>query len=62
MMVAQLIGAKFAVVTYATEDIYTRGPVYGHNVVEQNIRVLGWENRAIKNRPVRPFRRPWPRS
>ena len=58
MVMAQLIGAKFAVVTLATEDVYARGPVYGHNVVEHNLRVLGWENRAIKNRPVRPFSPP----
>jgi len=58
MMVAQLLGAKFAVVTYATEDIYTHGPVYGHNVVEQNMRVLGWESRAIRTKPVRPFAPP----
>lgn len=55
MMVAQLLGARFAVVTLATEDIHQQGPVYGHNVVEQNLRLLGWEDRAIKNRPVRPF-------
>lgn len=55
MMMAQLIGSRFAVVTMATEDIYTQGPVYGHNAVEQNLRLLGWENRAIKERPVRPF-------
>lgn len=58
MMVAQLIGAKFAVVTLATEDLFTRGPVYGQNVVEQNIRVHGWESRAIKTGPVRPFSPP----
>ena len=62
MMMAQLVGAKFAVVTLATEDVHTRGAVYGHNVVEQNLRALGWENRAIKNRPVRPFCRPTLRS
>ncbi|MFC9664027.1 aspartate/glutamate racemase family protein [Nocardia sp. NPDC127606] len=55
MVMAQLIGANFAVVTMATEDVHIQGPVYGHNVVEQNLRLLGWENRAIKNRPVRPF-------
>lgn len=55
MMMAQLLGARFAVVTLATEDIYQQGPVYGSNVVERNLRVLGWEDRAIKNRPVRPF-------
>lgn len=55
MMMAQLLGARFAVLTLATEDIYQQGPVYGHTVVEQNLRVLGWEDRAIKNRPVRPF-------
>ena len=58
MMMAQLIGAKFAVVTLATEDLFTRGPVSGQNVVEQNIRVHGWESRAIKTRPVRPFSPP----
>lgn len=54
MMTAQLIGAKFGVVTLATEDIFAQGPVYGQNVVEQNLRLLGWESRAIKQ-PVRPF-------
>ena len=54
MMTAQLIGSKFAVVTLATEDIFAEGPVYGHNAVEENLRVLGWENRAI-SRPVRPL-------
>ena len=58
MMMAQLLGARFAVVTLATEDVYAQGPVYGHNAVEENLRVLGWENRAIKNRPVRPFSPP----
>jgi allantoin racemase len=55
MMTAQLLGARFAVVTMATEDVFAPGAVYGHNAVEQNLRVLGWEDRAIKNRPVRPF-------
>lgn len=58
MMMAQMVGARFAVVTLATEDFFAQGPVYGHNVVEQNLRVLGWENRAIKTRPVRPFSPP----
>lgn len=58
MMMAQLVGARFAVVTLATEDIFAQGPVYGHNVVEQNLRVLGWEDRAIKTKPVRPFSPP----
>lgn len=59
MMMAQLLGARFAVVTLATEDVYAQGPVYGHNAVEENLRVLGWESRAIKNRPVRPFSPPY---
>ena len=59
MMVAQLIGSRFAVVTLATEDIFAQGPVYGHNVVEQNIRLLGWDSRTIKSRPVRPFAPPF---
>lgn len=58
MMVAQLLGGKFAVVTLATEDVHAQGAVYGHNAVEENLRVLGWEDRAIKNRPVRPFSPP----
>jgi allantoin racemase len=58
MMMAQLVGARFAVVTLATEDIFAQGAVFGCNVVEQNLRVLGWEDRAIKTRPVRPFSAP----
>lgn len=55
MMMAQLVGARFAVVTLATEDIFAEGAVFGHNVVEQNLRLLGFEDRAIRTRPVRPF-------
>jgi len=58
MLMAQLVGARFAVVTLATEDIFAQGPVFGHNVVEQNLRVLGWEDRAIRTKPVRPFSPP----
>lgn len=58
MSVAQLLGSRFAVVTLATEDVFAAGPVYGHNVVEQNLRLLGWENRAIRTNPVRPFSPP----
>lgn len=57
MIMAQLVGARFGVVTLATEDIFAQGPVYGHNAVEQNLRLLGWENRAI-SRPVRPLTAP----
>lgn len=59
MTVAQLLGARFAVVTLATEDFSAEGPVYGHNVVEQNLRLLGFEDRAIRTRPVRPFSPPY---
>jgi allantoin racemase len=59
MMMAQLLGARFAVVTLATEDLFAQGPVYGHNVVEQNLRLLGWQDRAIRNKPVRPFAPPY---
>lgn len=58
MMMAQLVGARFAVVTLATEDFFAEGPVYGHNVVDQNLRLLGYEDRAIRTRPVRPFSAP----
>lgn len=54
MTVAQLIGGRFGIVTLATEDIFSAGPVYGHNAVEQNLRLLRWEDRAIA-RPVRPM-------
>lgn len=46
MTLAQLIGDKFAVVTVS--------PVYVHGM-EQNIRMLGWQDRAISNRPVRAW-------
>lgn len=59
MVMAQLVGARFAVVTLATEDIFARGPVFGYNVVEQNLRALGWRDRAIPTRPVRPFSPPY---
>lgn len=58
MTVAQFLGARFAVVTLATEDVFAAGPVFGHNVVEQNLRLLGWEDRAIRTKPVRPFSPP----
>lgn len=44
MMMAQLVGRKFAVVTVAKEFVH---------VMEENIRFHGWEDRAIRNRPVR---------
>lgn len=46
MTVAQLIGGKFAVVTVADCFIH---------VMEENIRLHGWESRAIRNRPVRAW-------
>lgn len=54
MIAAQLIGSRFAVVTLATEDIFQQGPVYGQNSVAENLRLLGWESRAIA-RAVRPL-------
>jgi allantoin racemase len=54
MIAAQLIGSRFAVVTLATEDIFQQGPVYGQNAVAENLRLLGWESRAIA-RSVRPL-------
>ncbi|MBI4267065.1 MAG: hypothetical protein HY668_01690 [Chloroflexi bacterium] len=48
-LVAQLVGKKFAVVTVAPRFI---------QVMEWNIRLHGWEDRALKHRPVRSFD-PW---
>ncbi|MBI2958526.1 MAG: hypothetical protein HYY32_06760 [Chloroflexi bacterium] len=49
MLLAQLVGKRFAIVTVA--------PRYLHPF-EWNIRVRGWEDRAIEHRPVRYFE-PW---
>lgn len=46
MMVAQLVGRKFAVITNG--DAFIPG-------MEENIRFHGWSSRAITNRPVRAW-------
>lgn len=46
MMLAQLLGMKFAVVTVA--------PRY-ESIIAENIRFHGWDSRAIRNRPVRSW-------
>jgi allantoin racemase len=47
MMLAQLLGSRFAVVTVTPNHVYT---------MTENIRLHGWENRAIRNRPVRSWK------
>jgi allantoin racemase len=49
MLVAQLVGRKFAVVTVRPAIIPR---------MEEHLRLYGWESRAIKNRPIRHFD-PW---
>ncbi|MBI2958525.1 MAG: hypothetical protein HYY32_06755 [Chloroflexi bacterium] len=49
MLLAQLVGKRFAVVTVHDRYIHPQ---------EWNIRTHGWEDRAIRHRPVRSFR-PW---
>ncbi len=49
MLLAQLVGTKFAIVTVAAKYVYP---------FERNIRAHGWEDRAIAYRPVRYFE-PW---
>lgn len=51
MMLAQLLGMKFAVVTVA--------PRY-ETIIAENIRFHGWEARAIRDRPVRSWISPLP--
>ena len=50
MFVAQMLGSHFAVVT--VWDAYVP-------IIEKNLRLFGWENRAITNRPVRYFNMDW---
>ena len=46
MLLAQLVGRKFAVVTIHPSVIPR---------MEENLHLYGWEDRAIKNRPIRYF-------
>lgn len=52
MSVAQMIGGRFAVVT--VWDAYVP-------IMEKNLRVYGWEKRAIASRPIRYFNMDWSR-
>ena len=49
MLIAQLVGRRFAVVTVRPELIPR---------IEENLHQFGWEDRAIRDRPVRSFS-PW---
>jgi allantoin racemase len=51
MLLAQMLGMKFAVVTVAPRF---------ENIIWENIRLHGWESRAIRDRPVRSWISPLP--
>jgi len=52
MMFAQTIGGRFACVTVWESYV---------PIMEKNLRVYGWESRAIANRPIRYFNMEWPK-
>lgn len=52
MLFAQTLGSRFACVTV----LENFAPI-----LEKNLRVYGWENRAITNRPIRYFNIEWPK-
>lgn len=52
MILAQTLGGRFACVT--VWDSYVP-------IMEKNLRLYGWESRAIANRPVRYFDLEWPK-
>ena len=52
MMFAQTIGGRFACVTVWESYV---------PIMEKNLRLYGWENRAISNRPIRYFNLEWPK-
>ena len=52
MSVAQMIGGRFAVVTVWESYV---------PIMEKNLRLYGWESRAIANRPIRYFNMDWTR-
>jgi len=53
MMVAQSLGGKFACVTVWENYV---------PIMERNLRLYGWENRAIANRPIRHFEMDWDKT
>lgn len=52
MMFAQMLGGRFACVTVWESYV---------PMLEKNLRVSGWESRAISNRPIRSFNIEWPK-
>jgi allantoin racemase len=52
MMFAQTLGGRFACVT--VWESYAP-------IMEKNLRLYGWESRAISNRPIRYFNIEWPK-
>jgi allantoin racemase len=50
MMFAQALGGRFACVTVWESYV---------PIMEKNLRLYGWENRAISNRPIRYFNIEW---
>ncbi|MBW1677277.1 MAG: hypothetical protein JRJ79_11895 [Deltaproteobacteria bacterium] len=52
MSVAQMIAGRFAVVTVWESYV---------PIMEKNLRLYGWESRAIANRPIRYFNMDWTR-